>query len=191
MKNFDIIGSKDGKSYILIEKTNGKPIIKSDPICYIDNDTVGVGIPSYIKLIRLNHIPYDQYIETYIDNTPMLFVGTDEEYPCNASITITMNNTKLVSIYKSLIDGDAIDKILVTIHLSFKHTDKVIDMRNKDRLSVSTTIFQKGSSISPIIIDEDGDEVLYLYDANTGAVLDAQDNNSIKYESYDGDYRKL
>lgn len=191
MKNFNILGSKDRKSYILIEKINGEPIIESDPIYYIDDDTVGIGIPSYVKSIRLNHIPYDQYIDACIDDTPMLIVGTDEEYPCEASIIITMNNVKLVSIYKSLMDDDVIDKILVTIHLSFKHTDKVIDMRNKDRLSVSTTIFQKGSSISPIIIDEDGDEVLYLYDANTGAVLDAQDNNSIKYESYDGDYRKL
>lgn len=191
MKNFNILGSKDRKSYILIEKINGEPIIESDPIYYIDDDTVGIGIPSYVKSIRLNHIPYDQYIDACIDDTPMLIVGTDEEYPCNAHIIITMNNVNLVSIYKSLIDGDAIDKILVTMHLPFKQTDNVVDMRNKDRLAVTITIFQEGSSVSPIIIDEDGDEVLYLYDADTGNVLNCGNENSIKYKSYDGDYKML
>lgn len=191
MKNFNILGSKDRKSYILIEKINGEPIIESDPIYYIDDDIVGIGIPSYVKSIRLNHIPYDQYIDACIDDTPMLIVGTDEEYPCNAHIIITMNNVNLVSIYKSLIDGDAIDKILVTMHLPFKQTDNVVDMRNKDRLAVTITIFQKGSSISPIIIDEDGDEVLYLYDADTENVLNCGDENSIKYKSYSGDYKIL
>lgn len=191
MKNFNILGSKDRKSYILIEKINGEPIIESDPICYINDDNVSVAIPSYIKSIRLNHIPYDQYIDVCTDGIPMLTVVTDEEYPCNAYTIVTMNNIQLVNMYKSLIDGDAIDKILVTMHLPFKQTDNVVDMRNKDKLAVSITIFQEGSSVSPIIIDEDGDEVLYLYDADTGNVLNCGDENSIKYKSYDGDYKML
>ena len=188
MKNFDLIKSKDGKIYVLIEKINGKRTVD---IALIENEkTLSFSIDNDSD-IRLNDSPYIQRINKNNYVTSFITIGIVEDWSNRAFLSINKKGVSVDSLYESSELGKMIEKVVVVLGVPYStENENIIDIRNNNVVSVAVNCIEDSSEDATLVSvkNDKGEENAYIME--NGDLFSLFDG-SLVYEYYNGDYEEL